>query len=363
MARPFKTCPLLLPIAGLYGLGVRVRSALFDSGRWPERRFPLPLIGVGNLAVGGTGKTPHTEYLVRLLAPRWRTAVLSRGYGRRTKGFRLVTVGDVAADVGDEPLQMKRHFPAVTVAVDADRCRGIDTLMASGAAAPQAVVLDDVFQHRHVRPGLNILLTDYGRLYVDDFLLPAGRLREPAGASRRAGVVVVTKCPPDLTAGACADVERRLALAPGQRLFFTALSYQALRPLDGGSEAAGPVSLDGRHVLLVAGIARPQPLVDELQRRGAVVTPLLFADHHAFTQRDVRCIAAAYDRLPRDGRLIVTTEKDAARFSPCVMPDARLRAAMWVQPVGIRFVDGKERQFNQLIIDYVSRNSANSPLD
>lgn len=363
MAQPFKTYPLLLPFACLYGLGVRVRTALFDSGRWPERRFSLPLIGVGNLAVGGTGKTPHTEYLVRLLSPRWRTAVLSRGYGRRTRGFRLVATDDAAADVGDEPLQMKRHFPAVTVAVDADRCEGIDNLLDRGAEAPQVIVLDDVYQHRHVRPGLNILLTDYSRLYVDDCLLPAGRLREPAAASHRADVVIVTKCPPGLTAESRADVERRLGLASKQRLFFSTLGYMPPSPLDEGSRPSGSISLDGRHVLLVAGIARPQPLIDELQRRGAAVTPLLFADHHAFTPRDVRRITAAYDRLPRESRLIVTTEKDAARLSPRVMPDAHLRAATWVQPVGIRFVDGKERQFNQLIIDYVSRNSANSPLD
>ena len=363
MAREFKTYPLLLPFAWLYGLGVGVRNALFRMGWLHERSFGLPLIGVGNLAVGGTGKTPHTEYLLRLLSGRYRTAVLSRGYGRRTRGFRLVTASDTAAAVGDEPLQMKRRFPGVVVAVDGNRCEGVERLLAMGEKCPEVIVLDDVFQHRYIRPGLSLLLTDFSRLYIDDCLLPAGRLREPASGSGRADVVVVTKCPTDLTARQRAEVEKRLHLRKGQPVFFTGLGYGPLRSLDAVAEDAGGEDVAGCSVLLVAGIAQPAPLIAELQRRGARVTPLLFPDHHLFTARDLGKIADAFGRMPGERRLIVTTEKDAVRLTALPGLDSGLRAAIRVQPVAVVFVDGKESQFNQLIIDYVRTSSGNSSLD
>ncbi|MBR1733450.1 MAG: tetraacyldisaccharide 4'-kinase, partial [Alloprevotella sp.] len=195
MNRTLSTC--LLPLSWVYGAVMEVRNRLFERHLLPSVAFPVPVIAVGNLAVGGSGKTPHTELLLRLLAGH-RVAVLSRGYGRATRGFRLVSTTDSAQDTGDEPLQMKRKFPAATVAVDGNRRRGIARLLESDPAL-EFILLDDAFQHRYVRPAISILLTDYSRRYTGDRILPAGRLRERAQGAARADIIIVTKCPPTLT--------------------------------------------------------------------------------------------------------------------------------------------------------------------
>lgn len=363
MAPSFRTYPLLLPFAWLYGLGVCVRNCLFDCGVLRERSFPLPVIGVGNLSAGGTGKTPHVEYLVRLLAARWRVAVLSRGYGRKTKGFRLVAESDAPEAVGDEPLQMKRRFPELAVAVDANRVEGLCRLMALAADAPQAVLLDDAFQHRYVKPGLNLLLTDYARLFPKDRLLPAGRLREPAAGMKRADALVVTKCPAVLSADEREAVRRLLRPLPRQRLFFTSLRYAPLRPLCEERASAGAPWLAGQNVLAVTGIARHEPLLDHLRAQGAAVTSLAFRDHHAFTPADVRRIEAAFRQLPENSRMAVTTEKDAVRLTAVGGLSAELLAAFYVQPVEAAFLGDDTLAFNQFITEYVTANSANRCMD
>lgn len=221
---------LLLPLAWSYDAATRFRNYLFDRGFKREHTFPLPVITVGNLAVGGTGKTPHTEYLLRLLHEKHNMAMLSRGYRRRTHGYIRATATATAEDIGDEPLQIARKFPNVTVAVDANRCEGIERLMKQRDPKIDALVLDDAFQHRHVRAGLNILLTDYSRLYIDDYLLPAGRLREARGGSGRADIIIVTKCPPTLEADEFEGIARRLRLAREQRLFATTYDYATPSP-------------------------------------------------------------------------------------------------------------------------------------
>lgn len=211
-----------MPLAWLYGLGVRTRNMLFDLGVLPSRSFGLPVICIGNITVGGTGKTPHTEYLIRLLAKRKRVVVLSRGYKRKSHGFIIASDNATAEEIGDEPCQMKRKFPGIEVAVDADRCHGIDMLTApERTAKPDVILLDDAYQHRYVKAGLNILLMDFHRVTYKDRLLPAGRLREPHSGISRADIIIVTKCPKTITDKQIDDIATSLNLSDNQKLFFT----------------------------------------------------------------------------------------------------------------------------------------------
>lgn len=357
-SRHFACCPWLRLPAALYGLAVRARNLAFDRGWLPQEQFRTPVISVGNLAVGGTGKTPHTELLIRLLQPHARVAVLSRGYRRRTRGYREATPADTAATLGDEPYQMYHKFPELTVAVCADRREGIRRLEAG--VKPDVIVLDDAFQHRYVKPGLSLLLTTYDRPYTADCLLPAGRLREPATSSRRADAVVVTKCPTALSATDCARLRQQLRLQPGQHLYFTTYRYGAPYPLltalRSGEWAAPPA------LLVVAGIAHPQGLLHHAATLAPRTRALTFADHHAFSQTDVERLWRLWRSLP-PGALILTTEKDAARLRALSVPPALngLLDAIWVQPIEVCFVgqDGSDPHFQQFILDYVTRNSPN----
>ena len=345
---------ILMPFALIYGCVTSVRNLLFDIGVLRQRKFPLPVICVGNLAVGGTGKTPHVEYLIRLLSPRHSVAVLSRGYGRRTHGFVRAAQGVTAAELGDEPFQMHNKYPAVTVAVDENRCHGINRLLHGASATPDVVVLDDAYQHRYVHAGLYILLTEYGRLYADDCLLPAGRLRESRRGTRRARIIIVTKCPPRLTATDMERIRRRLRPTEGQQLYFTTLSYSTPRPLVGNESPAG--SGNAATALLITGIAHPEPLQRHLEAQGMKVRALAFPDHHAFTPADVRRMNDAYAKLP-DGSAAYTTEKDATRLRPLTrLLSPALCAALHVQPVETTFLNETSDKFNQIIIDYVTKN-------
>lgn len=352
---------LLFPFALLYGCVMCVRNLLFDAGVLRQRKFPLPVVCVGNLAVGGTGKTPHVEYLLRLLAPRYAVAVLSRGYGRGTRGFLRAAPGVTARELGDEPFQMYRKFPAVTVAVDENRCHGLDRLLVGDGAVPDVVVLDDAYQHRYVRAGLYVLLTEYDRIYADDFLLPAGRLRESRSGARRAQVVVVTKCPPDLSETEKERVRRRLRLADGQRLFFSCLRYAALVPFvqDGTATLAGRPAV----ALLITGIARPGSLRRHLEACGLDIRQVAFPDHHTFTPADVRRMNDAYSELPA-GAPAFTTEKDAVRLLPWAGHlSPALRAALLVQPIEVGMCGDTNEIFNQIIIDYVTENQRDGAVD
>ena len=349
----------LMPLSLLWAMVAWLRGKLFDWGVLPSRSFPLPVICVGNLAVGGTGKTPHVEHLLRLLhAEGYRVAMLSRGYGRRTKGFRLARPGHTAAHIGDEPLQMMRNCPFATIAVCESRVEGMRRLLEL-PDAPQVVVLDDAYQHRYVRAGLNILLTEASRLYTTDHLLPWGRLREPASAARRAQAVVVTKC----RSGQWPD----LKVAPGQLLYYSRIAYGALL---GWCGDAGRVSQDmrGARVLLLTGIARPEPLRRHLLESGAAeVRCLSFPDHHAFDRRDAARINRSFAQLP--GACVVTTQKDAVRLQ-AIAPhlDAALLARLYVQPITVELSASPQAAagsptFNQMILQYVASHSRNRCMD
>ena len=359
MLRPLRY--LLLPFAWLYGLVVMGRNLLFDAGVLRSRRFPLPVIAVGNLAVGGTGKTPHTEYLLRLLSD-YRVAMLSRGYGRRTVGFALATDSGRASDIGDEPAQMHRKFPEVVVAVDENRREGIEILMREQDHPIEVIVLDDAFQHRYVRAGMNLLLTDYHRRFTHDFLMPVGRLREPASGKIRADIIIVTKCPENLSADEAARIRKEMALQAGQKMFFTTFGYGEAYPLFPQASPVAEQCPAGKPVLLVTGIAKPAPLRRYLEQTAAIVTELAFPDHHNFTTIDLRRMSDALASLPQDA-VVVTTEKDAERLVEMSGLDNRLRRCLLVQPITVRFLFGQQEEFNQNILDYVAKDTRNCAVD
>ena len=320
----------LMPFAWLYGLVVSIRNLMFDVGMLQSRTFPLPVICVGNITVGGTGKTPHTEYLIRLLSKDHQVAVLSRGYKRKSEGYVLATKDTPMAEIGDEPYQMKQKYPQIHMAVDKDRCHGINQLMQK-TVKPQSdvVILDDAYQHRYVKAGLNILLMDYHRLIHLDKLLPAGRLREPMSGSQRADIVIITKCPRDIKLMDRIGIERSINLKNWQKIFFTTYKY--------------PDQMEGlgENPLLVTGIASPQQMVYDLQKIVPTFELMSFPDHHNFTEQDINAI-----RTRAAGRTILTTEKDATRLHGL--------DNMKVIPIEVEFIEGKEK-FDKMIKNYVNK--------
>ena len=351
----------LLPLSWLYGLGVKFRNMLFEIGILRSESFDVPVISVGNITVGGTGKTPHVEYLIELLKDKAKVAVLSRGYKRRTRGFVIADDNATAKTIGDEPLQMKRKYgDDIMVAVDRKRCHGIRQLT-SDEDGIDVILLDDAFQHRYVKPGVNILLVDYHRLIIYDKLLPAGRLREPLSGKNRADIVIVTKCPHDLKPMEFRVITKAMNLYPFQRLFFTCLEYRNITPVFGSGEQSLDSIGKDCHILLLTGIASPQQMIEDLSPRCPHITPLTFGDHHTFTSSDVARINNEFAALPHP-KMIITTEKDATRLIAVEGLSEEVRGAMFALPVKIRFMLGQEESFNEKIIGYVRKNSRNSIL-
>ncbi len=352
----------LLPLSWCYGLGVRLRNILFEMGVLKSRSYNIPVISVGNITVGGTGKTPHVEYLAALLQELFRVAILSRGYKRQSKGYVQATAETTMSEIGDEPYQMKLKFPKVTIAVDKDRCHGIDQLTAKDRQL-DVILLDDAFQHRYVKPGINILLVDYHRLIVYDALLPAGRLREPLEGKDRADIVIVTKCPKELKPMEYRVVTKAMSLYPYQQLFFTTLTYDALKPLfsKNGASATTLEELASHHVMLLTGIASPKQLEHDLSPIISDLQPLTFGDHHQFEQKDIDHINETFAQMAQP-KCIITTEKDAARLQSAEGLSAEVRQHLYVLPMRIQFMLDQEQTFNHHIISYVQKNSRNSIL-
>ena len=356
MRNTVKLYRCLAPFSFLYGIGVRIRNFLFDAGIFRSECFSLPVICVGNLAVGGTGKTPHTEYLIRLLRGRYRVAVLSRGYKRKTSGFVLADETSTGETIGDEPYQMKRKFSDILVAVDADRRRGIRRLLAlPEGERPEVLLLDDAFQHRHVRASLNILLTDSHRLYAWDRLLPEGRLREPTRGAGRAEVVIVTKCDHSLSPADYREMEKVLDLYKRQELFFSTIRYGELTPLF--PDEAPSRSLRGlapdEEALLLSGIASPRLFEEEVRRYTGRTVSLSFPDHHAFDRRDIGRIGEAFGRLSSPGKLIITTEKDAARLRDVSFLPMEWRSRLYYLPIEVEFLQEGEERFREMILKHI----------
>ena len=354
----------LLPLSFLYGMGVRFRNMLFDTGILESRSFPIPVISVGNITVGGAGKTPHVEYLIRLLGETKRVSVLSRGYKRRTKGYLLASSSSTSLELGDEPYQMYlKYGRQVHVAVSANRCEGIERLCSDPETKDTDVILlDDAFQHRYVKPGVNILLVDYHRLIVYDKLLPAGRLREPKDGKRRADIVIVTKCPPDLRPMDFRVITKALNLYPYQKLFFTTIEYGDLIPLFSNSRSLALSEITSDYeVLVLSGIASPQHLLCDIQKHTENVIPMTFRDHHIFTPKDIARINNTFDSLSSK-RIIITTEKDAARLVGLDGLSDDVRNHIYALPIKTTFLLEQQEQFDEFILSYVLKNSKDSIL-
>ena len=352
----------LLPVSWLYGLGVSIRNQMFEMGILKSRSFKVPVISVGNITVGGSGKTPHVEYLVKLLKDQLKVAVLSRGYKRKSRGYVLSGKDTEMDMIGDEPFQMKKKFPDVYVAVDKDRCDGIDRLTEDEETKDtEVVLLDDAYQHRYVKPGVNILLVDYHRLIIYDKLLPAGRLREPKQEKNRANIVIVTKCPRDLRPMEYRVLTRSLNLYPYQKLFFTTLKYLDLKPMYQGETRKIDSLRQEEHVLLLTGIASPKQMILDLEPYTKNITPLTFPDHHRFRKKDIRRINETFERMP-EPKLVITTEKDNARLFGVEGLSDDVRKSIYMLPVEIEFMLDQKEVFNEKIIGYVRKNSRNSIL-
>ncbi len=305
-----------------------------------QREFGVPVVVVGNIVAGGTGKTPHTEYVLDLLKFKYRIGMLSRGYKRKTKGFVLATRRSTPEDIGDEPYQIYRKFGNdVTVAVCEDRCVGIEELLRIDPKI-DLIVLDDAFQHRYVKPTVSVVLTEFSNPIFEDKLLPYGRLREPHSAIYRADLVVVTKCPPQLKALEYRIFKNNLKLFPYQKLFFSSYEYGALVPLFPESAPAPPHLswlTKADMVMVLAGIANPKPLVKYVRSFQAKVKVKFYPDHHNFTKRDMETIQRLYGRLTGERRLIITTEKDAVRLAANPNFPESLKSCIYYLPIRVKF--------------------------
>ncbi len=316
----------------------------------------MPVICVGNLDVGGAGKSPMTEYLVRLLKDQYKVATLSRGYGRTTTGFLIATAESMASEIGDEPAQFKHQFPDVTVAVCEKRVKGIEQLQLEH----EVVILDDAYQHRAVKPGLSILLFDFNRISEPHFLLPAGNLREPFSGRRRADIIVVTKCPPQLAEAEKELVKARIKPFAEQQLFFAGISYLPLEDIAGNKSMVqiSPETV----VFLITGIANAAPLVDELQMRAGLVIHHNYPDHHPYTLKNIAKLADEFKACKTSKKLVVTTQKDAQRLSEHMPQSAIEQLNILVLPIRTGFLDGRDRQFDQMIKNYVREYTTHNQL-
>ena len=353
----------LRPLSWLYGLGVGFRNMLFEMGILKSHSYKVPVISVGNITVGGTGKTPHVEYLIDLLKDKTNVAMLSRGYKRKSHGFVLADKDTTMHDIGDEPFQIRQKFPNITVAVDKKRTRGIKKLIDGETGKDiDVIILDDAFQHRYVKSGINILLVDYHRLIIYDELMPSGRLREPIKSKDRADIVIITKCPKDLKPMEFRVITKAMSLYPYQQLYFSTHEYEAPRPVFPELEKlTGLADLTGKNILLLTGIASPKQMLLDLQQYTEHIEPLTFSDHHNFRQKDILRINKAFSSLPSP-KLIITTEKDATRLATAEGLSDEVKQNLYALPIHIQLLQDQEEAFNKHIIGYVRKNSRNSIL-
>lgn len=333
---------ILFPFAVLYGFITSARNFLFDKGILKSTSFDIPVIAVGNLSVGGTGKTPQIEYLIRLLSDQYRIATLSRGYKRKSEGFVLADENANAEILGDEPFQFYQKFPNIQVAVDANRTNGIQQLL-SQKNKPEVVLLDDAYQHRKVKAGFYILLTSFDDLYADDYMLPTGNLRESRSGANRASIVVVTKCPKNLSEEKREQIRLKLKLSCSQQIFFTFIDYDDM--VYGKEEKIAINELKSESKLLLAGIAKPTPFFDYLKNETDEC--LAFPDHHHFSEADLDAI-----QNKANGRKIITTEKDYVRLK-----DSKLVSQLYYLPIKSTFIN-HQQNFDATVLEYVKTKSA-----
>lgn len=341
---------LLYPLSIIYSIVLFIRHKLFDYNIIKSRSFDVPTICVGNLSFGGTGKTPHTEYLIRLLSDSMRVAVLSRGYGRKTRGFVMAHEGVTHEDIGDEPMQYFTKFPGITVAVDEKRGEGVRMLMEMDEK-PDVILLDDAYQHRSIKAGLNILLTDYHNIYSKDTLTPAGNLRDIKHAARRADIIIVTKCPAVLDPYSKRNIIESLRPKSHQKVLFSKIIFDELTPVN---EAARTVNVsENRSILLFCGIANPYPLEDYMNRKTNSLTIMHFNDHHEYSDNDFDEITGNFEKIIGKKKIAVTTEKDFMRMADNSYLCKFENMPLFTIPIKVRFHDDNEEIFYKEIFDYV----------
>lgn len=340
---------ILLPFALLYWIPVKIRNFLFDINLLKGYSPDIPTICIGNITVGGTGKTPHSEYLIEILQNKYQVGLLSRGYKRKTNGFKIVETTSTVNEVGDEPLQIKLKYPNAIVAVDEDRVTGSNELVFNYPDL-KVLLLDDAFQHRYIKPGLSILLTNFDELISRDFFIPAGRLRDSLSEKRRANIIVVTKCPKDLSGQEMENIRNELVLKPTQNIYFTTVTYGDVKPIF--SEYADLLTpSSSQKVFAVAGIANPKPFYGYLEKKFQIDGKNTYPDHHRFSEKEIRLI---FERFC-ENTLLVTTEKDAARIR-CLNLSNEIKQRLFYLSIKIEFLNNSAENFNKQILDYVGEN-------
>lgn len=348
---------ILFPFSIIYGSVIWIRNKLFDKKILRSAAFNFPIICIGNLAVGGTGKTPMAEYIIRLLEDKFTVATLSRGYKRKTKGFAIADEKTADIDVGDEPMQLHKKFPGITVAVAEERVIGIPQLLYSKPAT-QVIILDDAFQHREVRAGLNILLTAYGNLFTRDFLLPAGDLRDVKASRKRAQVIVVTKCKSHLNEEERDKIIKEINPLPHQKIYFSKIEYSSPYHLFSKQKKFLKPECN---VLLVCGIADPAPLKEMLTSYVHTYELLLFRDHHIFNTDDLKEIKKHFSKIENENKIILTTEKDGVRLAKFEKELEHL--PIYVLPIAHQFLFGEDITFEKQVIDFVEHFSMTDTIE
>jgi len=340
----------LYPFALSYGALVWLRNRMYDAKVFSSIEFSVPVITVGNLSTGGTGKTPHVEYLVRLLQYQYTVATMSRGYKRHTQGFLVADEQSNALRIGDEPMQYHMKYPELIVSVAEERMIGIPALLQRRPDV-DVILLDDAYQHRSVKAGLTILITDHSRPFYKDHILPFGSLRESRGAYKRANVIIVSKCPTDMDAMQAKAIEERIRPLPNQQVFFTGIHYD--KPFDFINH--DDINLNGRNIILVCGIALPEPLVAHLRGQGTDVHTLTYQDHHYFVSADLEEMKATYDNWQVPNKVIVTTEKDAARLHLHFDKLKDWGITIAVLPISVTILFDKAAEFDAIVLKYVEK--------
>lgn len=347
-----KIITVLRPFGFIYGIITKIRNLMFDYGLIKSYSFSFPVISIGNISVGGTGKTPHTEYVIRLLKGNYKIAVLSRGYGRKTKGFYRYDKNATALTIGDEPFQLAKKFPSIEIAVDEKRVHGINTL--TKYENFDAVILDDAFQHRRVKPSLNILIVDYNRNILDDCMLPAGRLREWANNRKRADIIIVSKCPQNIKGVEMQVLAEELRTSAKQEIFFTAIRYGTPYCLGKNDIALNLKELNkDDSVILLSGIASPKQMYNYISSYTDNIELLEYGDHHIYTQDEINILDKKLLNITSRRRYIITTEKDAARLKGMNLSE-KIKSSVYVLPIEIEFINSGTI-FDSIILKHINK--------
>jgi len=346
---------LLQPLSILYGSILYIRNKLYDWSLFKSQQFKLPIISVGNLTLGGTGKTPHTEYLIRLLQDKHNLTTLSRGYKRKTKGFYLAQNNTTVSEIGDEPLQYKVKFNKINVAVDEKRVHGVQQILKK-IPKTDLILLDDAFQHRAISPGMSILITEYNNLYIDDQVIPSGKLREWKKGSERADIIIVSKTPSNLTQSEKNKIYSKLKPKPYQKIYFSFTKYKLLTPFSKSAKDFKNKISKKSSILLLTGIAKPTPLFNSLKKEYSKINHVQFSDHHNYTNTDIELIIKKFKEINGNNKFIISTEKDIMRLSLPQILNQLQDIPIFYIPIEICFHGNDKIEFDEQIIKYVSKN-------